>query len=171
VDNLLDDVLADIFRYLLAWSLCCCKCACRSWRRVIFDFYQCKKLLQTIVGFFYGKWWKGNHHFTSITSKWPSLSFLPFPFKKVLVSDYCNGLILYWWAGPDGLLCYVVYNLVTHKWHGLLHSICSVGQTHLGFDPTSSYFHVIEFVEVEGACVGVEIYSSKTTAWIFKESE
>jgi hypothetical protein len=30
---------------------------------------------------------------------------------------------------------------------------------------------VIEFVEVEGACVGVEIYSSKTIAWIFKESE
>jgi hypothetical protein len=30
---------------------------------------------------------------------------------------------------------------------------------------------VIEFIEVEGACVGVEIYSSKTTAWIFKESE
>ena len=30
---------------------------------------------------------------------------------------------------------------------------------------------MIEFVEVEGACVGVEIYSSKTTAWIFKESK
>jgi hypothetical protein len=30
---------------------------------------------------------------------------------------------------------------------------------------------VIEFIEVEGACVGVEIYSSKTVAWIFKESE
>jgi hypothetical protein len=35
----------------------------------------------------------------------------------------------------------------------------------------SSHFYVIEFIEVEGACVGVEIYSSKTTAWIFKESE
>ena len=35
----------------------------------------------------------------------------------------------------------------------------------------SSHFHVIEFVEVEGACVGVEIYSSKTAAWIFKESK
>jgi hypothetical protein len=30
---------------------------------------------------------------------------------------------------------------------------------------------VIEFIKVEGACVGVEIYSSKTVAWIFKESE
>jgi hypothetical protein len=60
---------------------------------------------------------------------------------------------------------------VTHKWHVLLRSIRSVGQARLGFEPTSSHFHVIEFVEVEGACVGVEIYSSKTVAWIFKESE
>jgi hypothetical protein len=30
---------------------------------------------------------------------------------------------------------------------------------------------VIEFVEVEDACIGVEIYLSKTIAWIFKESE
>jgi hypothetical protein len=60
---------------------------------------------------------------------------------------------------------------VTHKWHVLPRSIRSVGQAHLGFDPTYSYFHVIEFIEVEGACVGVEIYSSKTIAWIFKESK
>ena len=30
---------------------------------------------------------------------------------------------------------------------------------------------MIEFVEVEGACIGVEIYSSKIAAWIFMESE
>ena len=30
---------------------------------------------------------------------------------------------------------------------------------------------MIEFVEVEGVCIGVEIYSSKTIAWIFKESK
>ena len=35
----------------------------------------------------------------------------------------------------------------------------------------SLHFHVIEFVEVEDVCVGVEIYSSKTIAWIFKELE
>ena len=56
-------------------------------------------------------------------------------------------------------------------WHVLPHSIRSVRQARLGFEPTSSHFHVIEFVEVEGACVGVEIYSSKTAIWIFKESE
>jgi hypothetical protein len=30
---------------------------------------------------------------------------------------------------------------------------------------------VIKFVEVEGVCIGVEIYSSKTATWIFKESK
>ena len=59
---------------------------------------------------------------------------------------------------------------MTHKWHVLLRSIRSIGQARLGFDLTSSHFHMIEFV-VEGPCVGVEIYSSKTAAWIFKEFE
>jgi hypothetical protein len=76
VDNLSDNVLTDIFRYLFAWFLCSCKCVCRSWRRVISDSYQCKKLSQTIIGFFYDSWWKGNHHFPSITSE------RPFPLKK-----------------------------------------------------------------------------------------
>ena len=81
VDNLSEDVFADIFSYLPARSLCCCKCVCHSWRRVIFDSYQHKKLSQTVVGFFYDSWWNGNRHFTSITGERPSLS-LPFPLKK-----------------------------------------------------------------------------------------
>jgi hypothetical protein len=85
VDSLSDDVLADIFRYLPAQSLCCRKYVYRSWRRVISDSYQRKKLSQTIIGFFYGIWWKGNRHFTSTTSERPSLSFLPIPLQKVLV--------------------------------------------------------------------------------------
>ena len=44
VDNLSNDVLADIFCYLPAWSLCCCKCVCHSWKRVISDSYHRKKL-------------------------------------------------------------------------------------------------------------------------------
>ena len=60
---------------------------------------------------------------------------------------------------------------MTDKWHVLPRSILSVGQARLGFEPTSSYFHVIEFIEVEATCIVVEIYSSKTAAWIFKEFE
>ena len=42
----------------------------------------------------------------------------------------------------------------------------------MGFDPiASSHFHVFEYMEEDGQCVGVDIYSSKTTAWIFKESK
>jgi hypothetical protein len=40
----------------------------------------------------------------------------------------------------------------------------------LGFDPTgSSYFHVIEYVDVEAMCAGVEIYLSQTATWIYKD--
>jgi len=42
----------------------------------------------------------------------------------------------------------------------------------LRFDPiASSYFYVIEYMDEDGECVGVDIYSSKTIAWIFKESK
>ena len=44
----------------------------------------------------------------------------------------------------------------------------------MGFDPiASSHFHVIEHIEEEqdDECMDVDIYSSKTTAWIYKESK
>ena len=48
----------------------------------------------------------------------------------------------------------------------------AVGEARLGFDPiASSHFYVIEYVDVDGLRAGVEIYSSKTTAWIYKESK
>jgi hypothetical protein len=48
----------------------------------------------------------------------------------------------------------------------------AVGEAHLAFDPTASaHFHVIEYVDVHAVCVGVEIYSSQTAVWIYKESE
>ena len=53
-------------------------------------------------------------------------------------------------------------------------SIHSVGEARLGFDLTaSSHFHVIEYIEEEEVyeCKGVDIYPSKTAAWICKESK
>ena len=51
-------------------------------------------------------------------------------------------------------------------------SIHSVGEARLGFDPIASlHFHVIEYIEEEQGdnSMGVDIYSSKTTLWIYKE--
>ena len=61
------------------------------------------------------------------------------------------------------------FNILSPSTHHVGHS---VGEARLGFDPTaSSYFHVIEYVDVDGLCAGVEIYSSKTAAWFYKKSE
>ena len=50
--------------------------------------------------------------------------------------------------------------------------IYSIGEARLGFDLiASSHFHVFEYMEEDGQCMGVDIYSSKTTTWIFKESK
>ena len=77
-------------------------------------------------------------------------------------------------AKADGSYCYVVCNLATKEFKELPPSIHSIDEARLGFDPTtSSRFHVIEYIEKEqdDECNGVDIYSSKTTAWIYKESK
>jgi hypothetical protein len=128
-------------------------------------------LPQTVVGFFYdGE--KGERNFTSITGERPDLSFLPFPIDKVAVLDCYNGLILCLCVEAAGS-CYVVCNPATKNLRVLSPSIHAVGQARLGFDLTaSSHFHVIEFVEEEDIeCLGVEIYSSQTVAWINQESK
>jgi hypothetical protein len=55
---------------------------------------------------------------------------------------------------------YIVCNLMTQKFNILpptTHDVGhSIGEARLGFDPTaSSYFHVIEYVDVDGLCTGV----------------
>ena len=102
------------------------------------------------------------------------MSFLPFTLANVAVSDICNGLILCWCRGADGLYHYVVYNPTTKKFKELPPSIHFVGEARLGFDPIASlHFHVIEYIEEDqdDECKGVDIYSSKTVAWICKESK
>ena len=103
----------------------------------------------------------------------PSLSFLPFTLANVAVSDICNGLILCWCRGADGSYYYVVCNLATKEFKKLSPSIHSVGEARLGFDSkASSHFHVIEYIHEQfDRCRGVDIYSSKTVAWIYKESK
>ena len=126
-------------------------------------------MAQTVAGFFYDGIYD-QRNFTSNTGIYPSLSFLPFTMNNVAISDCCNYLILCWCLGTDGYR-YVICNPTTKKLKVLPPRIHSVGEARLGFDPiASSHFHVFEYMEEDGQCVGVDIYSSKTVAWIFKES-
>ena len=51
------------------------------------------------------------------------------------------------------------FNILPPSTHDVGHSI---GKAHLRYDPTdSSHFHVIEYVDVDDLCAGVEIYLSE----------
>jgi hypothetical protein len=51
------------------------------------------------------------------------------------------------------------FNILPSRTHDVGHF---VGEARLGFDPTaSSHFHMIEYVDVDGLCASVEIYSSE----------
>ena len=61
------------------------------------------------------------------------------------------------------------FKIMSPSTHDVGHAI---GEARLAFDLTaSSYFHVIEYVDVDTMYAVVEIYSSATTARICKESE
>ncbi|KAJ1296572.1 hypothetical protein BS78_01G311600 [Paspalum vaginatum] len=190
-----DDIIAEILRRLPVHSVCQFKCVSRSWCRLISYSVHREKLPQTLEGFFYHsfnyeRWPATAHHFTHVTGKgslcdYPSFAFLGVPSDDVLLLDSCNGLLLCRCYQPsahegDGIrpFHYAVCNPATKKWamlpppDGSLDA-SEVRDARLGFDPTvSSHFHVIEYVEDEdGLLAGVEIYSSKTAAWSFKESE
>ena len=129
-----------------------------------------------MAGFFYDSE-DDNRNFTSIVRgvRPCSLEFLPFNIGNVALLDCCNGLILCWCLGADGY-CYVIFNPMTQKFkilspstHDVGHA---VGEARLAFDPTASpHFDVIEYVDVNAVCTGVEVYSSQTVAWIYKESK
>ncbi|XP_066358491.1 uncharacterized protein [Miscanthus floridulus] len=111
--NLTKDVIFKILRRLPIRSLFCCKCVCRSWKNLILDPNNHKKLSQTMAGFFYDSE-NNNQNFTSVVRgvRPRSLELLPFNIDNVALSDCCNSLILYWCLGADGYR-YVVCNLVT----------------------------------------------------------
>jgi F-box interacting protein len=183
----------EILRRVPVRSLCRFKCVSRSWRNLISDPAHRKKLPHTLVGFLYDSW-NGErypssaHHFTNVTGKgapfiFPDFSFLPVPRDEVLLLDSCHGLLLCRCLVPgpyksDGLppFHYAVCNPATKKWVMLPDGSWPSGEVRtarLGFDPAiSSHFHVVEYVVDDGDYViGVEIYSSKTGAWSFKENE
>ena len=121
--SLMDNVFIEILHYLPTLSLFYYKCVCRSWKCLILDNH--KLMPQTMAGFSYDAIY-GQRHFTSITSVYPSLSFLPFTMNNVVVSDCCNGLILCRCLGADGYRN-VVCNPATQKLKVLPPRIHSIG--------------------------------------------
>ncbi|KAF8698422.1 hypothetical protein HU200_035161 [Digitaria exilis] len=190
--SLTDELIVEILSRLPVRSVCRFKCVSWSWRELISDPVHRKKLPQTLAGLFYTsyngeRFPNSAHHFTNITGKGvpliiPSFSFLPVPSDDVTLLDSCNGLLLFEcrcsgpcpdehnWYPP---FLYVVCNPATEKWVMLPNGTAS-GENRiarLAFDPAvSSHFHVVQY-ELDEWVTGVEIYSSKTAAWSFKESE
>jgi hypothetical protein len=129
-----------------------------------------------MAGFFYDSE-NYNRNFTSVVphAGLPSLEFLPFNIMNVAVLDCCNDLVLCWCFRANGYR-YVICNPIKEEFQILppsTHDVGhAVGEARLAFNPTtSSYFHVIEYVDVGGVFVGVEIYSSQIATWIYKESK
>lgn len=137
---------------------------------------------QTVIGFFYDGW-SEKRHFTNFTGVLPCFNFLPFYTKNVAVSDCCNGLILCYCSVPVGFCFWVVCNPITRNYRVLSKSPhednldfgepATPGEAQLCFDPiVSSHFHVVDFVKLQdGRCASVQIYSSETDTWIYKECE
>ncbi|CAL5033042.1 unnamed protein product [Urochloa decumbens] len=191
--GLTDDLIVDILSRLPVKSLCQCKCVSPHWRDLISHPDHRRRLPQTLAGFFGrvrtndGGVWR----FTSLfDARQPPLACdAPFSFmagdEDVAVLDACNGRMLC--RTPKGLTHhvsrYAVCNPATKSWVALPASSNQGGNddedednesavVRLGFDPAVSQdFYVFVFVKDDAKIVaGVEIYSSKTEAWSYKES-
>ncbi|XP_037425008.1 putative F-box protein At4g09190 [Triticum dicoccoides] len=190
-----DDLILEILSHLPARSVHRFKCVSVSWRDLITDPANRKKLPQTLAGFLYFTTdYRGHrHHFASVSGSAapsnPSLPCLqPNKYKDMAQVDACNGLLLYrdsnkkmthwnWnWAEED--FRFVVCNPVTGRWLELPPSpqspenrfSCIAG---LAFDPAiSSHFYVLHFEQTfQGSYItAVNIYSSRTRAWTRRDS-
>ncbi|TVU04146.1 hypothetical protein EJB05_50282, partial [Eragrostis curvula] len=188
--DLTDDLIVEILSRLPVKSVCRFKCVSRHWYHLISHPEHCKKLPQTISGFFYHKdrlihedeWVsfptsdgisRDQEHLFSD----PSLPFLT-GYRQFFLKNCCNGLILClcWKDSPRDEADYVVCNPATEEWVVLPDSGDeSIARTpRLGFDPARSpHFHVFEFLEGDedyGYITGVNIYSSETGVWSHKEN-
>uniref|UniRef100_A0A0D9WZU2 F-box domain-containing protein n=1 Tax=Leersia perrieri TaxID=77586 RepID=A0A0D9WZU2_9ORYZ len=185
--SLTDELIVEILSRLPVRSVCQFKCVCRSWRKLIADHENRKKLPQTLSGFLYKSWNhercpESAHHFTNVTGKgqpliYPSFSFLP-SCDSVFVLDCCNGLFLCKCYVSRGTMQfhYAVCNPATKEWVVLPDANWGADENRIAclcFDPAiTSHFHVLEYLQDEADdCVrAVEIYSSKTELWTLHES-
>ncbi|KAM0895230.1 hypothetical protein ACQ4PT_023956 [Festuca glaucescens] len=177
--RLTNDLVVEILSRLPARLVCRFKCVPRTWRDLISHSIHCKKLPQTLSGFF------TKHDsktvpwsvpcFTNVSGRGPplvspSFDFLPIH-KRIIPLDTCNGLLLCKCC-PIGDLSdfhYFVCNPATKEWVALPDS--KLGhkwwRSCLCFNPTlSSHFYVFEFFSgyecFPELFNGVQVYSSET---------
>ncbi|CAN6359389.1 unnamed protein product [Urochloa humidicola] len=192
VSRLPDDLIAEILARVPYMSLCRLKCVSRLWLALCSDDRVLSRCPQTLSGFFY------NDHvvrggavprfvFTSWESPpmWdPPFSFLSARYSRdMYVVDSCNGLLLCdrrnmrAQAGSR----YIVCNPETEKWTELpnLEPMKRLRPAiRLGFDPAVSPHFSVFFVvhapddlHMGNEVMGVQIYSSETRGWTYRQSE
>ncbi|XP_048543543.1 putative F-box protein At1g47730 [Triticum urartu] len=186
---LTDDLILEIFARLPASSVHRFKCVSVLWRDLIADPTNRKKLPQELAGFIYFTTDDSghHHHFASVSGGAPPfdpcLPYLqPDKYKDMTQVDACNGLLLYRHYNSKDDSHLVVCNPATGRCVELppqpkpqppelaKRYSCTTG---LVFDPAvSSHFHVLHFdhAYLETYVTGVNIYSSRTGAWIHRNS-
>jgi F-box interacting protein len=188
---LTEDLVIEILSRLPYSSLCRFKCVSKSWLVLCSDPEIRKKSTQTLSGFFYMSLSPTyTRQFTNLSGRGqpmvePSFPILP-NLPEVRFMDCSNGLLLCLdiispSPGQNILemeIYYIVCNPATHEWVMLPNIIERRGiyNRRLGFDPTvSPHFTVFLIVCKDyyhnDPVIGVEIYSSETGVWTYKESE
>ncbi|CAO2185588.1 unnamed protein product [Urochloa humidicola] len=186
VPSLSKDLIVEILSRVPYRSLCRFKCVSRSCLALCSDPDLRKKSPQTLSGFFcYSRHEDDDDNlhglrFLNLSGRGrpmvdPSPPFLEgYKGPLFLFLQCCSSLLLWkvWKSSPFDPE-YVVSNLATQKWILLPRPEARhpVHFVRLGFDPAvPSCFYVFMFVD-EYPAVGVEIYSSETGGWIFRQSE
>ncbi|XP_044958285.1 F-box protein At5g07610-like [Hordeum vulgare subsp. vulgare] len=189
-ERLADDMLVEILSRVPARSVCRFKCVSKHWLSLIDHPDHRKKLPQTLAGFFYTRSDNGQLpletevRFVSVSGKRgppvdTSFAFLP-SHGRVDLLDCCNGLLLCRWyavSAPDDEFRYIVCNPAREEWVELPDTSHADNvrreALHLGFDPVvSPHFYVFAFLEdahFNFYLAGVEVYSSETRRWVYKE--
>ncbi|XBI41002.1 hypothetical protein VPH35_125512 [Triticum aestivum] len=189
IERLNDDVLVEIISRVPSRQRWCCKRVCRRWLRLArtlphlgldyTDFFYTssnkERFPETTLHFFKVS---GGHGRPMI---YPSFAFLPSR-RRLDLLDCCNGLVLCRWyglSGPDDddEFHYVVCNPATEEWVALpdidipkSSKAIKVYRVRLGFDPAASFhFHVFVFSWGGRHRLGVDVYTSKTSTWVYNE--
>ncbi|CAL4931471.1 unnamed protein product [Urochloa decumbens] len=177
VPSLPDELLFEILSRVPYRSLCRFKCVSRSWYDLCSDPDLLKKSPQTLSGFFC-RYSFSNLHFQNLSGRGRPLVDLSPPYFRgygyPMFEQCCSSLLLwkifkYCSFDPELVVC----NPATEEWIVLPPTLVAQPWhvVRLGFDPAvPSCFYVFVFV-MRSQASGLEIYSSQTGRWIFRQSE